>query len=117
MYYVYAIPREVNDLKFSVWHKNAEYGHAIFVGNHVEISHFLESNDIKNLEISALDLLAMQSYEPVAADQWLDWYYNYALSALEKNYFNEVYSYSSVQQTVKSFYIPEFSDLIKLGMN
>lgn len=117
MYYVYATPREVNDLKFSVWDKNAEYGHTIFVGNLVEIFHFLESNDIKNLQISALDLLAMQSYEPVAAEQWLDWYYSSALSALEENYFDEVLSELSVQQAVKSFYIPGFSDLVIIGMN
>lgn len=117
MYPQYKTRTELNHLKFSAWNKNVAYGHTIFVGNIVEMSHFLESNDITDLEISALDLLAMKSNEPISAEQWLDWYHSSAFYALEKNYFNEVSSDSSVQQAVKSFYIPGFSDLVIMGMN
>ena len=117
MYYEYPIPREVNDLTFSAWNTNAEYGHTMFVGNLVEMSHFLESNDIKDLEISVLDLLTMKSNEPISAEQWLDWYHSSALSALKKNYFDDVSSEPLIQQAVKSFYIPGFSDLVIMGIN
>lgn len=117
MYHLFATPREVNHLKFSVWYKNKKYGHAIFTGNLVEVSHFLRNNDSKNLEVSALDLLAMQSHEPVAAEQWLDWYHNSALSALPKSSFWEIISKDDIQQSVKSYLLPQFSDVITIGLN
>lgn len=117
MYYKHKTLRDVNNLKFSVWDREAEYGHALFVGNLVEISHFLENHNIKNLEVSALDLLSMQSYEPVAAEQWLDWYYSSALSALKENYFNIAVSESQIQQSIKTFSNTDFFDVVTVGLN
>lgn len=117
MYYQYEIPDEVNKLKFSVWNKNEEYGHVLFVGNLVEISHFLENNDIKNLEVSALDLLAMQSHDPIAADQWLNWYYSSALSAIEKSNCTNLFSDADIQQALNSYILPTYSGIITIGLN
>lgn len=117
MYYKHKTLRDVNNLKFSIWDRKTEYGHALFVGNLVEISHFLENNNIDNLEVSALDLLSMKSYEPVEADQWLDWYYNSTLSALKENYFHVAVSEQQIHQTIKSFSNTDFFDVITVGLN
>lgn len=116
MYLKYATPREI-DLKFSIWDKNTEYGHAKFVGNLVEISHFLENNDTTNLEVSALDLLAMQSYDPVAADQWLNWYYNVALSVFKGCNFDKVFSKSQIQRSLKTYPLPKLAGTATVGLN
>lgn len=117
MYFKHRTLRDVNNLKFSVWDKEAQYGHALFVGNLIEISHFLENNNTENLEVSALDLISMQSYDPVTAEQWLDWYYSSALSALEENHFNIAFSESHIQQAIKIFANTEYFDVITVGLN
>lgn len=83
------LEKELNTLQFSVWDVDSQEGHSKFVGNVIETSHYLEQHDLDGLEVSALDLEYMHSLEPVSAIQWLIWYYETALSALEKNDFDE----------------------------
>lgn len=93
MYNGYRTPEELNNLKFSIWNRINQYGHALFVGNLMETSYFLENNCIKKLEVSALDLQTMESYQPVTAQQWLDWYYLVALSILDETPFGDLFQY------------------------
>lgn len=93
MYRGYETPEELNNLKFSIWNKINQFGHALFTGNLMETSYYLENNSIDNLEVSALDLQDMESYQPVTAEQWLDWYYLIALSILEETDFMEEFRF------------------------
>ncbi len=93
MYKGYETPEELNYLKFSIWDKMNQFGHALFSGDLMETSYYLENNSMDNLEVSALDIQCMESHEPVTAEQWLDWYYMVALSILEEIDFKGLFRY------------------------
>lgn len=103
MYKGYETPEELNNLKFSIWNKINQFGHALFVGNLMETSYYLENNSIEYLEVSALDLQYMESYEPVTAEEWLDWYYLIALSILEEASFSEIFRFPVSVITADSY--------------
>ncbi|SHE88877.1 hypothetical protein SAMN05443144_10430 [Fodinibius roseus] len=112
--YQYEIPKEVNNLTFSVWNKNVHHGHALFVGNLVEIFHFLKNNNIKKIEVSILNLRFVESYDSLTAEEWLEWYYSVTLFLPEGRFFIPE---SLIRQSTKSYDLCEFSDPVTIGIN
>lgn len=117
MYYICQTPRELNNLKFSVWNKEAQSGHALKVGNVVEIEHYLKNNRTENLEISALDLISMQSYDPIEADQWLTWYYKSSSSAVEEDHFLKAFAGVEIYQSSHTFILPGLGEIVTIEQN
>ncbi|MCW9705840.1 hypothetical protein [Fodinibius salsisoli] len=99
MYNNYNTPEELNNLTFSIWDADNPYGHALFAGNLMETSYYLENNSIEYLEVSGLDLQNMESYQPVTAERWLDWYYLVALSVLEETSVDQINQFSTTLAT------------------
>lgn len=112
--YQYEIPKEVNNLTFSVWRKNVHCGHALFVGNFAEIFHFLKNNNSKKIEVSILNLLFMESYDSLTAEEWLGWYYSVTLFLPERSFFMPE---TLIRQSTKSYDLGGFSDPITIGIN
>lgn len=117
MYNECKTPRELNNLKFSIWNKEAQSGHALMVGNVVEVSHYLKNNSTESLEVSALDLASMKSYDPVGADQWLDWYYRSVSSALEEDHFIKAFAGAEIHRSAQTFILPDFDEMVTIEQN
>ena len=83
------LPKELDTLQFSVWPTGRSEGHSRFVGDVVETAEFLENQELEDFEVSALDREYMRSLGPVPANEWLNWYYEVALSLLEEHDFDE----------------------------
>lgn len=117
MYNECKTPKELDKLKFSIWNKKAQSGHALMVGNVVEISHYLKNNNTENLEVSALDLISMQSYDPIEADQWLNWYYKSASSAVEEDQFINEFAGAEINRSAHTFILPGFDKMVTIEQN
>ncbi len=83
------LEKELDSLQFSVWDTRRKKGHSEFIGDAIKTAKYLENNDKKNLEVSALDVKFMRSLEPIPARNWLIWYHQTTRKLLKEHNFDD----------------------------
>lgn len=111
----YKIPNELHNLIFSVWNKEVYSGHALFAGNFIQIFDFLNNHDFKDLEVSTLNLDFMESYDSLAAEEWLEWYYSFTSYLIGRK--DPALTDTLIRKSVRSYIIEGFSDPVLIGVN